>query len=183
MATGFTDRWLYFFEKKKRERLRLRPLLQITIYGSFQPSTEKERLSRLVEGLRKKGYTSCDIVGGKLRPNPHNLASYELSQFYLEHSDVNFLVFTHEGKRLGVTDELGYVLHSPIMSKMRQFCIIFDEVSLGHSALTTLQLDKIKDLEMRYHEFSTDKDLHNVAGAVAWDYVFILLDALRSRYA
>lgn len=183
MTTRWTDRWLHFFHKRKQERERLKPLLQITIYGSFRPLAEKERLLKLVEVLRKKGYVSCDIVGGDLRPNPGNLKVDELSQFYLENSDVNFLVFTHEGKRLGVTDELGYTLHSPVMKKMRQFCAIFDELTPGYSALTSLQLERIKEIGLRYCEFYSDKQLHEAAVATAWDYVVILLNDLRARFA
>lgn len=183
MTTRFTDRWLNFFEKKKRERVRLKSLLQITVYGSFQPPTEKERLLRMVKVLREKGYKSCDIVGGDLRPNPHNWKVHKLSKFYLEHSDANFLVFTQEGKRLGVTDELGYTLHSPIMKKMRQFCVVFSELSKGYPSLTKLQLEKVKEIGMRYQEFSSDEDLHKVAVATAWDYIIILSDDLRARFA
>lgn len=183
MPTRFTDRWLHFFDKKRLEISRLKSLLQVTIYGSFQPTTEKERLLNLVHVLRRKGYKSCDIVGGELRQNPQNWKVDKLSQFYLENSDVNFLVFTHEGKRLGVTDELGYTLHSPVMRRIRQFCTIFDDFSTGYSALTSLQLKRIEEIGMRYYAFSSDRELHEFAVAAARDYIVILINDLRARFS
>lgn len=176
-----THRWAYYYKNKLTERDRLKPQLRITIYGSFQPHSEKKRLLNLVQSLRKKGYADCDIVEGKLRGNPKKLSPPDICQFYLEHSDVNFLVFTHKGKRLGVTDELGFILHSPLMYKMHAYCVIFDDFSRGYSSLTPLQLEKVKQIGLTHVEFRTKKDLRKAATSIAWTYIFKLQDVLKAR--
>lgn len=63
-----SERWKKLLAESKKEEEELRKLLEITVYGSFKPDSEKQRLIKLVEAIRAEGFPSCDIVGGNLRP-------------------------------------------------------------------------------------------------------------------
>lgn len=161
-----SERWKKLLAESKREEEELRELLEITVYGSFKPDSEKQRLINLVEAIRDEGFPSCDIVGGELRRLIDGVN--DSCMFYLKRSDVNLLVFTHRGKRLGVTDELAYVLYSLEMRQRRHHCAVFDQTSRdGYSALTFKQVEQLKELSMLHVEFKNKRDLHkNAVGTV-----------------
>lgn len=155
-------RWRRLFAEAKKKEEKLRARLEITVYGSFHPDAEKRRLLDLVEAIKLEGFPSCGIVGSTLRPYTNGIN--ETCIFYLTYSDANLLVFTQRGKRLGVTDELAFVLYHPTMRLRRQFCAIFNQISpRGYNALTIKQLEQIKDLEMEHIPFKTKKELHKAA--------------------
>jgi hypothetical protein len=157
-----TTRWRRLLAESKSREKELRAHLEITVYGSFQPDAEKRRLTDLAKAIRLEGFPSWGIVGSTLRPHINGIN--ETCVFYLTCSDANLLVFTQRGKRLGVTDELAYILYHPEMRLRRQFCAIFNQISRrGYPALTTKQLEQIKDLGMTHVPFKTKKELHNNA--------------------
>ena len=157
-----SERWKKLLAESKKEEEELRKLLDITIYGSFKPDSEKQRLLQLVETIRAEGFPSCDIVGGELRKLVNGVN--ESCMFYLKSSDVNLLVFTQRGKKLGVTDELAYVLYSLEMHQRRHHCAVFDQTSKsGFSALTFKQVEQLKNLNMRHVEFKNKSELHQNA--------------------
>lgn len=154
-----SERWKKLLAESKKEEEELRKLIEITVYGSFKPDSEKQRLIKLVEAIRAEGFPSCDIVGENLRPLINSVN--ESCTFYLKSSDVNLLVFTQRGKKLGVTDELGYILYSPEMHQRRHHCAVFDQPSkTGYSALTLSQVEQLKDLSMLHVEFKSKRELH-----------------------
>jgi len=161
-----SERWKKLLADSKKEEEELRNLLEITVYGSFKPDSEKQRLIKLVKAIRSEGFPSCDIVGGKLRPLTNGINNS--CMFYLKTSDVNLLVFTQRGKKLGVTDELAYVLYSLEMHQRRHHCAVFDQTSRSeYSALTLKQVEQLKELSMLHVEFKNKRDLHkNAIGTV-----------------
>lgn len=155
-------RWRRLIAETKRKEAELRARLEITIYGSFRPDAEKRRLTDLAKAIKLEGFPSCGIVGSTLRPHTNGIN--ETCIFYLTNSDANLLVFTQRGKRLGVTDELAYILYHPTMRLRRQFCAIFDQMSpRGYHVLTIKQLEQIIDLGMEHVPFKTKKELHETA--------------------
>ena len=57
-----SERWKRLLADSKKEEEELRNLLEITVYGSFKPESEKERLIKLVDAIRLECFPSCDIV-------------------------------------------------------------------------------------------------------------------------
>ena len=77
----------------------LRSLLNITIYGSYNPPSEKELLKSVKQILIDNGYVKTKIVEDLQEQNSEPL---EESKKCLLFSDVNFLIFTKNGKKYGV---------------------------------------------------------------------------------
>ncbi len=134
------------FRKRLDEAYNLRKKLIITVYGSWFPPPEKDFLLKIVDFLRENGYEDTDVVEGEKRPNEWEADAYTISTFYLENSDVNFLIFTHEGMRVGVTTELSHVLESPRMCDRLGSCIVFNEVKDDMSAVGQMHIDKMAQL-------------------------------------
>lgn len=167
-----TEWWRHAYEERVAERARLAKLIRITIYGSWQPPDQKQILLNLVNYLRNKGFSDTDIVEGEKRPNPGGLNSFDVSTFYLESSDVNFLVFTLEGTRLGVTTELDYILMSPIMVKKWRFCVVFNQTKETEQSLGKLQQDRLANLgEIPVVPFEPWEELNK--SAHRWALIFL----------
>jgi len=167
-----TEWWRHAYEERVVERTRLAKFIKITIYGSWQPSDQKQILLNLVNYLRKKGFSDIDIVEGEKRPNPGGLNRFDVSTFYLESSHVIFLVFTLEGARLGVTTELDYILLSPIMVEKWRFCVVFNQTKRTKQSLGPLQQDKLADLgEIPVVPFESWEELNE--SAHRWVLIFL----------
>jgi hypothetical protein len=157
-----STRWRALLAKTRKKEEELRTRLEITVYGSFRPNAEKERLIKLAETIKLEGFSSCGIVGSPLRPHIDGIN--ESCIFYITNSDANLLVFTQRGKKLGVTDEFAFILYSPTMRQRRHCCAVFDQISpKNYSALTIKQLEQIEDLGMTYVSFKNKNDLHKGA--------------------
>jgi hypothetical protein len=152
------------------------------VYGSFWPKREKSKLVRLAEKLRERGFPDTDIVGGPLRPSIEGLDCFELSVFYLDESDVNFLVFSPKGKRLGVTTELDHVLNSPQMMLKRRFCVVLDEIHNGRSSIGALQRARLRELaDVSIVQFHDGGELLDACYSWARQFCRQLDPELRSR--
>ena len=141
-----TEWWQIAFERRLAEKKKIIKFLRITIYGSFWPNNQKCKLLEIVDFLQEKGFEDTDIVGGILRPNPGELNIFDLSMFWLKESDLNFLIFTREGKRIGVTTELDQILISPDMYEIWSNCVIFHQIEDDRDSIGDLQKSKIRDL-------------------------------------
>ena len=100
----------------------LKPLLNITIYGSYQPTEEKQLLLSLKAILIDEGYVNTMLVDDRQDPD---LDALEKSKMCLLYSDVNFLIFTKRGKRLGVARELAFVAEDEGMRHKINHCVVF----------------------------------------------------------
>jgi hypothetical protein len=170
------------YKRRLRERDEVFSRLRLTLYGSFQPQKEKEKLESLASELRHRGFLDTGIVGDSRRPNREMLDTYQLSIFYLEESDANFLIFPQTGKRLGVTAELAHILESLEMSRKRSTCVIFDQLKGKHGSLTQLQLDRIAELgDIELVPFSDWNKLPNFCFNRAVEMCRRLWVLLRSR--
>ena len=117
-------RWNQFYNEWETGFTHYKPELQITVYGSYVPDSEKQLLLRMKNALISEGYIATKVVEDF--PNSRSLNSFEISKACLEFSDVNFLVFTFDGKRFGVVRELTYCC-SPQMIDRRWRCVSFEQ--------------------------------------------------------
>jgi hypothetical protein len=163
--------WEAAYARRIKESADIKSQLRITIYGSFRPASERRRLEALANKLRQRGFPDTDLVEGEKRPNPDKLNSYEISVFYLQVSDVNFLVFTLQGRCKGVTTELDHVLESPEMTLKRSYCVVFNQMVGTRSAVGQLQLDRIRDLgDVGIVPFLNNKELEDSCYLWATDF-------------
>lgn len=152
------NRWDKFLKRKEQEFDILKMRLTITIYGSYQPNSEKEFLIRQKKFLRNEKFAKTSLVIDF--PNPSKkFSSLEISEHCLEFSDVNFLIFTKKGKRLGVVRELAHIAKSPNMIYKAADCVIFDQVIKGRSSVPSLSIKDIENIGIQRVIFSTEKDL------------------------
>jgi len=142
-----TKFWEIAIEKRLAERQELMPLLHTTVYGPFNPTSEKSKLKRLVIMLSDYGFTNTDIIGSTNRPNLNGLDRHEISKFYLEESDVNLLVFTLEGSYQGLITEFDMITSFNMRDKW-DTCIICYEKKNKKKALGSLQLDRLKQINI-----------------------------------
>lgn len=161
-------------------------MLRISIYGSWWPDEQKQILRDLVSFLRTKNFIETDIVEGERRPNVKGLSSINISVHTLEVSDLNYLVFTREGTRLGLTTEFDYVLFNPRMIDTWGKCIIFNQHDGDRDSINDLQrsrLDELNYLRPRIPvvPFQTIDELHDSAYAYAVDCTKAIGHLLRLR--
>ena len=152
------DKWKKFNLRLDREFLALRSKLTITLYGSYSPKDEKAFLIKRKKFLIQNGYTETKIVQDYQDEHP-SLNASEVSKRCLEFSNVNFLIITNKGKKLGVTKELGYIADSTRMVDKQAYCIVFDQKIGNRSSLSQLSLDDIKDIRISVREFTTTRQL------------------------
>jgi GH35 family endo-1,4-beta-xylanase len=177
-----SDWWQVAYQRRTAEKALANAQLRITIYGSFSPNGEKDNLLRLAQHLREHGFDDTDIVEGLRRPNPWGYNSHEISKFYLECSDVNFLVFSRSGARLGVTTELDLVLDSPELAARRSCCVVFEQMEGTARSLGKLQQDRLLEVgEISVVPFETWKQLCEIAYLWAVDFCKKLSPMLRAR--
>lgn len=179
------------FLNRKLQNIRcLKHGLIITIYGSYCPSEEKERLIKLKNFLISEGYESTRLV----EDYPENIEKYCLSrsseermslksECCLEFSDVNFLVFTHKGKCQGVSIELAYCRNSPTMLDRRWRCVIFDEIINNCPATSFMDRGAVYFAtgKMKRVEFRNDNELLDLARRTAVEFLYSLHPHLEQR--
>lgn len=176
------DRWRSFLREWNIGFLAYKRLMEITIYGSYYPQSQKALLFRLKDSLITEGYALARIVDE--RNNPERLDEWELSKACLEYSDVNFLVFTHDGMRHGVVRELCHCSASTEMIDRRWRCVVFEEMRDERSALPVLDRRELENLylsKIRRIEFQDEESLKRSANGMAFRYLKDLATDLRSR--
>ena len=100
------DDWEQFKQKYEKAINSKKPLLNITLYGSYYPAQEKKLLIELKKLLIRHGYHKTILVKDKQSPGDDPL---EISQQCMRFSNINLLIFTLRGKRHGVIDELAFL--------------------------------------------------------------------------
>lgn len=173
------DKW----EQYKRRLNEIYPLkrkLKITIYGSYQPPSELEFLERQRDYLIKNGYVNTAIVKTYHDQYP-SLSSYEISRDCLHNSDINFFIFTKEGKNQGVTVELHIAATEDSMSDKIKHCVVFDQIRDNYGSISPLSLDMIENVGIIKRDFVNEKDLQTALLQKAFLSLRRLQNELRRR--
>lgn len=174
------DRWEKFNRRIQEEFEELKNRLTITLYGSYQPEKEEKFLSRQKQFLIDSGYTETKIVRDYQQENPE-LQPLEVSKRCLSFSDVNFLIFTRDGKRYGVVRELASISESRDMAAKASYCVVFDQMKDGQGSIPPLSLEDIRNTGIIRQEFYEENDLQQVLKTKAFWYLRKLKNDLERR--
>ena len=173
------SRWSKFNERHVGIYKKLRGVLVITIYGSYYPESEKEFLIKQRNFLRESGYSRTNLVIDY--PNEANRNPLEISIDCLETSDVNFLIFTREGKNQGVTRELTHITTEPDMANKVKFCTVFDETKDARGSMSDLSINDIENSGIGRREFQSEEQLQKALLQQAFAKTRMLKDVLTNR--
>ena len=154
--------------------------LRITIYGSYQPDSERRLLERQRDALRSAGYPLTNLVDDYAIPR-EGATPLEISVRCLETSDANFLIFTQNGKNLGVTHEISYVSLDDSMADRARHCVVFDEILDNHGAASVLSLESIKNSGIVRYEFCGEDGLRRGLELHAYSQARMQYGALLGR--
>ena len=114
-------------------------------------------------------------------PNKTNKNALEISIDCLETSDVNFLIFTREGKNQGVTRELTHIATEPDMSSKAKFCTVFDETKDERGSMSDLSINDIENSGIERREFQSEGQLQKALLQQAFAKTRMLKDVLTNR--
>jgi hypothetical protein len=160
------DDWEEFNRKYENNINSLRSLLNITIYGSYFPESEKELLLSLKRVLIGEGYNKTRIVEDLKEPDSDAL---EISKKSLLFSDVNFLIWTKKGKRFGVIRELAFMAEDDGMRPKINHCVIFDEtVNEDSSSIPPLSRSDIRNSRLPRRPFRDTVELQEAIVSEAY---------------
>ena len=138
-------------------------------------------LERQRDFLRSKGYAlACLVKDGDGDGDGDGVTALEASKRYLENSDVNLLIFTGAGKRLGLVRELAHVA-DPSMRIKAADSVVFDQVIDGASSVPALSMCDLGDAEIQHYEFRDESELQIGLLTRAQDYVMHKHDILARR--
>lgn len=168
--TGLPDRWDVLRD--------LRGRMSITLYGSYQPDSERKFLEGQRDFLKGNGYSRAALVADALAGNVDPL---ETSKRHLANSDVNFLIFTCAGYRHGVTRELAYIADDPTMHSKAADCVVFDEVRGGRTSVPTLSMHDIRNARINRLKFDDEGKLRYGLLTKAESYVIAKASWLAGR--
>ena len=172
------DRWGQFDNRISDEFEELKKRIRITIYGSYQPIEEKEVLLVLKKQLIEHGYVQTCIVEEYQEEGEDPLG---VSKKCLQFSDVNFLIFTRNGKKFGVVRELAFIADSHLMRQKVPFCVVFEMIKDGEGAIPPLSLSDIRNSGIARQEIQSEDDLKKFALSKASGYVRKLKNELENR--
>ena len=173
------DKW----ERFKRRLDEVNPLkrkLRIAIYGSYYPSGELEFLKRQRDYLISNGYVSTNIVK-EFHDQCPSLTPLQISRDCLHNSDVNFFIFTKEGKNQGVTVELQIAATEESMSHKVRHCVVFDQIRDNFGSISELSLDVIENVGIIRRTFVSEEDLQTALLQKAFLSLRRLQNELRRR--
>ena len=173
------SRWNKFNKEEIDKFNRLKNALTITIYGSYYPESELEFLATQRNFLRNNGYLKTNLVTDY--DNPSHLTPLDISISCLEYSDVNFLIFTRNGKNQGVIRELTHVATSPTMLAKIPFCTVFDEIQDSRSSISPLSLEDMRNSNIIRREFQSENQLQKILSQQAFAKTRILKEELKKR--
>lgn len=174
------DKWERFKEQVDREINPLKEKLAITIYGSYYPESELEFLERQRNFLIQNGYTNTKLVK-EYHEQYKSLSSLEVSKDCLSYTDVNFFIFTKEGKNQGVTVELYIAATDQNMAHKVKYCIVFDQIQDNYGSISALSIDAIENSGIIKRDFVNETDLQNALLQKAFLCLRRLQNQLRKR--
>jgi hypothetical protein len=158
-----TDSWEEFKQNYYDSINNVKSKLNITIYGSYYPDEDKSLLRDLKRILKEKGYPNTFLVEDKQSKEDDPL---EISQLCMLYSDINLLIFTHTGKRLGLVDELSFLTSDPRMSQKIDFSLAFDQLyerqGQERTSIPDLSMSRVKRYGVQRRKFSTSEELKEI---------------------
>ena len=163
-----------------REFRKVAAQLRITIYGSYQPDGERQLLERQRNALRAAGYPMAFLVTDYPKPST-DATPLEISEKCLETSDANFLIFTKNGRNLGVTHEISHASKSDNMAARARHCVVFDEIWGNHGTASVLSVESIENSGIVRYEFSGENELRDGLVAHAYLQARMQYDTLQGR--
>lgn len=175
-----TDRWERFRSRIDDDILPLKKKMVITIYGSYIPDSELKFLEAQRDFLIKNGYEKTKLVKEYHEQYP-SLTPYQVSKDCLLYSDVNFFIFSKEGKNQGVTVELHIAATDDSMADKVKHCIVFDQIKDNYGSISSLSIDVIENVGIIKRDFVSEGDLQNALLQKAFLSLRILQNVLRRR--
>ncbi|MDE1843515.1 MAG: hypothetical protein KGH95_07705 [Thaumarchaeota archaeon] len=182
MATLFhvPDRWERFRSRIDEDVIPLKKKMVITIYGSYTPENELRFLEKQRDFLIKNGYEKTKLVKEYHEQSP-SLTSYQVSKDCLLYSDVNFFIFTKEGKNQGVTVELHIAATDDAMADKVKHCIVFDQIKDNYGSISPLSIDAMDNVGIIKRDFVSEEDLQTALLQKAFLSLRMLQNILRKR--
>lgn len=132
----------------------MRERMSVTLYGSYYPPAELRLLERQRDYLTNKGYARAGLV----KDSDGDVGSLTASKRYLENSDVNFLIFTRNGRRHGLVRELAYIADAMSKGKVVD-CVAFDQVVGGQNSVPDLSMCDLGNSSINRFEFHDESEL------------------------
>lgn len=169
------DRWAKYNRRLDEEFKPLMKVLSITIYGSYYPEPEKDFLKNQRDYLISKGYSEASLVED-YPEQESDISNLEKSIRCLQYSDVNFLIFTREGKRYGVSRELTHIATSPTMIDKVRYCTVFEQMQDDRGSIPPLSIDDINNSGIGRREFTSELQLQKALS----QQTYIQLRSLRN---
>jgi hypothetical protein len=161
-----SDGWDDFKRKYEESINSLKSLLGVTIYGSYNPKKEKDLLLSLKQILINEGYGKTVLVDDRKQQDSDPL---EISKMCLLYSDVNFLIFTKQGKRFGLVRELAFIAEDIRMRPKLSHCVVFDKiVNNESSSIPPLSISDIKNVRIHRRTFKTVEELKDAIVSEAY---------------
>jgi hypothetical protein len=160
------NNWEVFKENYYKPINNLKSKLVITLYGSYYPKKDKSLLRELKRILIKKGYSNTCLVEDRQSLGDTALT---ISQMCMLYSQINLLIFTRSGKRLGLVDELSFLTTDPRMVQKIDFSLVFDQVYQQRSSIPDLSMDRVKRYSVQRREFKSSTRLKEIiVKEIAW---------------
>jgi hypothetical protein len=131
--------------------------MNITIYGSYYPPSDEQLLLDIKQILIDDEYENTSLVREYQRNESED--SLEISKKCLLFSDLNYLIFTKTGKRLGLVRELAFAADDPSMISRAQNCVVFDQIVAAKSSIPDLSAIDVKNSGIELRTFDDVKEL------------------------
>lgn len=162
-----------FSAREKPEKIYLHLSKRITVYGPHFPNKEKKKLDKLCIWLRENDLKNTNLVINL--PDSHfpfpiskdsDIRNWERSEYCLNTSDLNIIIFTVDGKNSGVTSELDYLIEKNINFLMfieTKIIIKRNKRKKKIRAGSSIIRGRLKKISIAYHEFPSgnEDDFYN----------------------
>lgn len=144
----FTEYFKQQFDLVESEKSKVRSRLKILICGSYYPVTEFERLIKIRDELRKRGWKKACLVKDfkQIKRKKRDLPTLRERTYHAMHnSDVIIFLFTKGGQSDGRGMEIEHIFSTPFL--LWKSIMIFEEESDGRRYGSELILDELQNLE------------------------------------
>ena len=174
------DKWDPFKHRINQDIDPIKEKLRITIYGSYYPDSELTFLETQRDFLIQNGYKNTKLVK-EYHEQYKSLTPLEVSKDCLYYTDVNFFIFTKEGKNQGVTVELQIAATDENMADKVKHCVVFDQIRDNYGSISALSIDAIDNAGIIKRDFVSESDLQNALLQKAFLSFRRLQNQLRKR--
>jgi hypothetical protein len=104
------------------------------------------------------GYSKTFLVEDRQNPDDDPL---DISQMSMSFSDILILVFTRNGKKYGLIEELAFLTTDINMQEKMAYTILFDENDGTRSSIPDLSTSRVRNANLRLRTFHHYTDLEN----------------------